>query len=148
MLTQCLDEMLHRVLYFLQELEAVEAVLRLLPAALRLLTPRASDRSSNDLSQQLQSALHAAVEDGVMNVSNAAPLQQLLWLLEAPTPDTAKVSANLGRGLRRFDTALSSCAVRLLNFGCLPRRKKSKSIWLASFTSYTTAGIAACGMDI
>ena len=35
--------------------------------------------------------LRAAVEDGVMDVNNAAPLQQLLWLIEAPASDPAKV---------------------------------------------------------
>ena len=44
-----------------------------------------------ELSQQLQAVLHAAVEDGVMDVNNAASLQQLLWLIEAPAPDPTKV---------------------------------------------------------
>lgn len=73
----------------------MEGVLQLLPAALRLLSPVSGGRSGADLRQQLQSALHAAVEAGAMDVNNAAPLQQLLWLLDAPSSDIAKVSAIL-----------------------------------------------------
>lgn len=70
-------------------------MLQLLPAALRLLTHSTGGPSGADLRQQLQSALHAAVEGGAMDVNNAAPLQQLLWLLDAPSPQTAQASAIL-----------------------------------------------------
>ena len=78
----------------------VESTLQLLPSALELLSSPVSSLNSQTheravLTQQLQAVLHAAVDGGVMDVNNAAPLQQLLWLITAPAADASKVRINI-----------------------------------------------------
>lgn len=79
----------------------VESTLQLLPSALQLLSSPALGSLGSQtheraaLSQQLQAVLHAAVDGGVMDVNNAAPLQQLLWLITAPAADASKVHINI-----------------------------------------------------
>ena len=77
------------LLSLLQVLETQEDVLQLLPHALRLLhsglaAVSQEELQSGSLTQSLTVAVQAAVVGGTVSVSALAPLQQLLWMLEAP----------------------------------------------------------------
>jgi hypothetical protein len=77
------------LLSLLQVLETQEDVLQLLPHTLRLLhsglaAVNQGVLQSGSLVQSLTVAVHSAIVGGAVAVSALAPLQQLLWMLEAP----------------------------------------------------------------